>query len=881
MSEPVASADDADLEALVARAIEAFEDGGAEGLDRMLAQVGDRAERLRTIVARVVHLGLVGEVGGVALPARFGDFVPRRELGRGGMGVVYEATDVRTQQVVALKVIRPELLASQTTQVRFRREVDAVGRLHHPAIVPVLASGHADGLPWYTMPRVPGATMADALARLVAEGGSANGERLFRAIGGLGASPAMFQGEWWQVGVRLVAMVAQGIAHAHLHGVVHRDVKPANVLLAADGRALVFDFGLAQVRNSTRVTRTGHEPGSPAYMAPEQLRGEPADERTDVYGLAATLWHFLALRPPFGDGELAEVAYRIAAGESERLPRALVPPALAAVLRRAIDRDRGHRHPGAEEFAADLAEVLAGRTPPVPGLPWRVRWRRRVARHRVAAGAGLGLVVLVPFVLAAMLWRERELGEQVRTEKARADATVQEFELLADVLRCQDLVAAAAALLPVTPQRRVALVQWLADADSMLARREHLGATVARLAQQVDGGSGTAERFLHDALASLLQRLDGPVIELREDVRRRLRWAEQVAAATERHPLARFSWAEARAAVRASPRYAGVDLGLAEADGCGLVPLGPNPATGLWEFYDLASAWDGDGDLGAIALPRHRVDGGIDVDGGTGIVFVLLPGGTFGMGAQNADPNGSQYDAAVDVDAPLHQVTLAPFLMARHELTQGQWRRLARIGASLPDPSLFAAGQTHHGCAITAAHPVENVDWTDASALLSRHGMALPTEAQWEYAARAGTSTPFWVPAAELPQAANVADQKCLQDAGPNMECEPWSDGFAVHAPVGSLRANAFGLFDTAGNVFEWCRDEFGDYRLPCDGREGLRRPPTVPAGAAGTDPRRAIAVRGGSWLQRAEFARSAWRNGIGADQRLKELGCRAMRPIR
>jgi formylglycine-generating enzyme required for sulfatase activity len=248
------------------------------------------------------------------------------------------------------------------------------------------------------------------------------------------------------------------------------------------------------------------------------------------------------------------------------------------------------------------------------------------------------------------------------------------------------------------------------------------------------------------------------------------------------------------------------------------------------------------------------------------------------MGAQNADPAGPHFDPAVDVDAPFHRVKLGPFLIARHELTQAQWLRLASTGARAREPEPLSGRHRAVRHRDHAVAPVENIGWAEARTLLLRHGMDLPTEAQWEYAARGGTTTPWFVPEAELPRAANLADATCLRVAGANFECEAWSDGHALHAPVGSMLANRFGLFDVAGNVFEWCRDEFGDYRDPCEGPEGLRS--AKGDGVLEPDSRRARAVRGGSCMQRALYARSAWRNGVGPELRLNDIGVRALRRL-
>src|SRR5262249_31773721 len=156
--------------------------------------------------------------------------------------------------------------------------------------------------------------------------------------------------------------------------------------------------------------------------------------------------------------------------------------------------------------------------------------------------------------------------------------------------------------------------------------------------------------------------------------------------------------------------------------------------TKLWEFYELRSAWDGVRDPAAIAIPRPADDGSIEVTGDTGIVFVLLPGGRFTMGAQRRDPDGPDFDPQAEDGETPHEITLAPFFLARHELTQAQWARLWSGDPALRWPSFYRVGADYHGIGkVQAHHPVENVSWEMCDLLLRRSGLLFPTEAQWEY----------------------------------------------------------------------------------------------------------------------------------------------------
>ena len=366
-----------------------------------------------------------------------------------------------------------------------------------------------------------------------------------------------------------------------------------------------------------------------------------------------------------------------------------------------------------------------------------------------------------------------------------------------------------------------------------------------------------------EALLEIRRDLDAFERRERHDVATQIGWLERVTALAD----SRFKevWRSAAAAIAtadgrtAHTAYAGARIELSPRPG--LVPIGMNPATRLWEFYDLRSAWDprSGRDPADLPIPTHAPDGSLPVTDDLGIVLVLLPGGRFTMGAQRLDDTQPGFDRDAMDDEQARQVEVAPFFIARYETTQAQWRRLTGR-----NPSLLRAGDTIGPRVVTATHPVENVTWLDARRALARAGLGLPDEAEWEYAARGGTTAPWYtgdVPEA-LALAANLADATAHAVLGVT-SVEAWRDGFATHGPVGSLQANPFGLHDVIGNVWEWCGNSYRDPRFaPDQTRDGVAR-----ADGAG---------RGGAYDCLAKHARVSYRNRAEFEARGGALGVRA-----
>ncbi|MGH7616978.1 MAG: protein kinase domain-containing protein [Gemmatimonadaceae bacterium] len=312
----------------------------------------------------------------------------QRELGGGGMSRVFVAGESRLGRTVVIKVLAPELAASISSD-RFEREIRILASLQQANIVPLLAAGRTDGLPYYTMPLVDGRSLRDRLTR----------------EGPLPISDA----------VSVLRDVARALAYAHERGVVHRDIKPANVLLSG-GAAVVSDFGIAKALSAARtdasqptLTLTGMSIGTPAYMSPEQASGDPnTDHRTDIYAFGCLAYEVVTGAPPFQ----GQAAHQIVAAHFQEIPRPAserrpeVPPALDALIARCLEKSPDRR-PQSAAGVLDALDAVGSTQATFAMPPARLRWRTIVAPALAAAVVAIGGAYLV---------------HRVRAGKAGADA---------------------------------------------------------------------------------------------------------------------------------------------------------------------------------------------------------------------------------------------------------------------------------------------------------------------------------------------------------------------------------------------------------------------------------------------------------------------------
>jgi serine/threonine-protein kinase len=970
---PAAPASSTDLISSSALARVVVEKGlaSAEEVEASLEELSRKVEEgaTTTLAEILVEKGLVDEAGMKELEEaarsaesgeRLGSYELLGKLGEGGMGAVYRARQVALDRTVALKIL-PERLASNVEFVnRFEREAKAVARLDHPNVVRAIDAGEVEGRFYFAMEFVEGESLEDMLAKR-------------------GRLP-----EEEALGIAMHA--ARGLEAAWRNKLVHRDIKPDNILVTKSGVAKIADLGLAReadLAEATRLTQDGAALGTPHYISPEQARGEDVDIRTDIYALGVTLYRAVTGEFPFkGKDPISIIMARF-----HEMPKAVnelnpeVSHETALVIATMMEPDREHRYPDPVVLLLDLERAAEGQAPQFAGATDTGRQRAidqarsrapsttmlaaivvRKRRKRELAFASLGLLAAAGVVAAALLfwWRPQEKGggppgrtgpgpEEIRRrealeaeaaafhEEVSADFDEREFAaVVAKVDGVGDRYAAteygpkldrlrreAAAAIEEAKRKAEAEARTRAEKEKRyrelvaLARENitlHDFATAISLLVQAKGIKDTeeVERLLREAKRSqylarareaeaagrladavgLYERalaieadegLARHVAELRRRIALadRLREAEALSsegawtAAREAY-LAALELATDEEAEGIRPRLERVELelryrGLLDR---AIVASRAEKWQSVLEDATAASEIKPEEEEPKDLIRRARLALGPpeEVVDSAGIAYVLVPAGELVMGSDSGDPD----------ERPVRKITLGPYYVSRHEVTNAQYEEFDprhRRTEFSPEDDM----------------PVVAVSWHDADAfcrwLSKKEGVEcrLPTEAEWEGAARLPVRAVARLPA---PQASRQAG---TQTGGKGPAAFPWGDvpavdgdgwraniapaknrdtwakdGHAFAAPVGSFErgASPSGCHDLAGNVWEWCQDWYDEsYYKTGDG-----------ADPSGPESGERKVLRGGSFANSVRAARSA--NRAAGEPGLVE-GCVGFRVVR
>ncbi len=669
------------------------------------------------------------------------------KVGEGGMAIVYRARHVELDRIVALKVLRQHL-SSETDVARFRREALLAARLEDDHVVRVYDIGAYDGRMCLALQWIDGTTF-DRWANALPGGPRRNVEKILRVL-----LPAL-----------------RALGRAHEAGIVHRDFKPGNILIDGEARVYLADFGLARpVDNQSNLTRTGEILGTPAYLSPEQARGEVShvDFRSDVYSVGASLYGVFAGRPPFEAEVLVGLLRMIDTGTRKSLRHHWpeLPHQLEIIIDRAMEREPAQRYPSIGEMADDIQRWLDGA--PIHARPIGPieRLRRQIRRHRTAFTAGMGGLVALILLGALALSRAQVIGER-EALRVKADALAQGARDHHRAGRLREAVEAFDSAHQIAPDR----TDLLQEASQV--RREIL--------QRVEAGLASARGALDEGLV--------------ESAREQLARIEDVARGRKDFQTL---WELTRERVgsllvespSAAVRIFRIRPGTLELEP---EPVAEGPAPLLWNAapmggYCVEVTAPGSVSVripAAVRAPTesapeaHHVRLAVPPAPGMGAVragMILVRGGPSiqGGGALGA--------------LPLRTVTLSSFLIDEVEVTNRAYAEFVRATRAAPPPHWQGAEPP----AALLDLPVVNVNWREASAYAAWRGLRLPTEEEWERAGR-------WVDGRHFPWG-NEWEEGRSNSGGGSRRLEPTRS----HAQDCSPDR----VWDLAGNVSEWTAGE-------------------------------------------------------------------------
>ncbi len=868
-------------------------------------------------------------------PKRIGLFKILSVIGEGGMGVVFLAEQEKpVHRRVALKLIKPGM-DSKAVIARFESELQALAMMDHPRIAKVFEAGTSEGgRPYFVMEYIPGIPITDYCDQN--EVSLEERLRLFqkicdavqyahqKAIIHRDLKPSnilvMKHGE-----ETVPKIIDFGLAKSLGHQLTEQSLLTEQGMLLGTPEYMSPE----QADPATLDVDTRSDIYSLGVILYRLLTGSiPVD--ISEFRRVANFAALESIRRKICEEEPQKPSTRVGSDVEKAGPRKSTKhPDRKTLTRRlrgdldwivmkSLEKNRARRYSTASDLSADIERHL-NHEPVLAGPPSRIYLLKKLVRKNARAVASILMVFVLLLAGGAtstvFYFRSeekrveaeeatgRERRQRRRAEAAERDAVDKRTEAqaarresdrqrdevlrLSDIKRLQQLVDEAERLWPAHPDHVGAMEAWRREAHQLsenLTNHEDSLNEIKELAiEQPDETAGNktewkfrdlTTQWRHDVLSELvtgLRSFTNPKSGTIANIDERIQFATSVKAETvEKYDV---EWQEAIASIankKESPSYNGLVLKTQ----IGLVPVGKDPRSGLWEFGQLQTG----------SIPERDENGNLILSGEMGIVFVLIPGGSFLMGAQREDPRKPNFDAnAQDIEGPVHEVHLDAFFLSKYEMTQGQWRRFVGKNPSFYSSHNYNSNwdRTRYGTAwenvptgkrndVMDLHPVEQVSWLDGANVMGYLNLKLPTEAQWEFAARAGTNTVFWTgnEVASLQDAANLADSfaKSHGGSGSWQYEKDLDDGFTVHAPVGSLKPNGFGIHDLHGNVFEWCRDEYGSYAdIKVKDGDGERLAPGI----------RFRMWRGGCFAHSAVDARISQRSLITPDNRGNLRGIR------
>jgi len=707
-----------------------------------------------------------------------------RKINQGGMSTVYLAIQISVGRIVALKVMNPGLTADPAFSERFQREATIVGQLSHPNIVAIYDIGRADDLNYIAMDYLPNGSVHDKM------------------INGMTADEAL----------RVTKEIANALDHAHEKGYIHRDIKPENILFRADNSAVLSDFGVAKgIVGVSRMTHVGTVVGTPHYMSPEQTRGQTVDGRSDLYSLGVLFFEMLTGSLPYQGEDAVTIALKHISAPIPKLP--LQYQAYQKILEKFLAKDPEHRFQSGQEVSTAIDQLEASnRTPYIPStvpedlsvtalfralvaatthaVKWRwqrlvnLRWNKDQGLHakKIANDSVYGSEV-APTLFATRIQQQTHINPLLIVRNKNT------YRVFIAVLA----VIVAWCVFSVTMQSKLTPKSSLYSAAHATASL--FGATDPKATAKVPQKKMTD---VHAPLISSRAAATSSTGSSAAGLNSSSSSAQSSMNSSQSSSLAVAVFALTIKTLPADARIRLLNVAEKYKNGIELVSgpyrieitkKGYKTKTEWVEIKDepLDLAYDLEPEPDQNANPTKTTIPNIVYGGKNSPALIRIPAGSFTMG-----DDGNMHTA------PAHKVSFSkPFAITKYEITFAEYDFFAQsTGRPLPGDNGWGRED----------RPVIHVSWDDASAYaqwLSKttgKKFRLPTESEWEYAARAGSTTQFWW---------GNNEQDAKGKANCRRGCFSSFSGLfgSKTSPVGTYAPNAFGIYDTAGNVSEWVQD--------------------------------------------------------------------------
>jgi len=765
-----------------------------------------------------------------------------REIGRGGMAIVFLAKDTRLERKVALKLLPHEIAMDKNYTERFMREAKISAKLAHPNIIQIHDVDNVGEFTYYSMSYIEGIS----LAHIIKKGGA--------------LAP--------KIVTRLGIQICFALQQAHEKGVIHRDIKPENILINKKRMPIVVDFGIARAMSDSRLSSTGMFIGTPQYMSPEQIQGTEVDARSDIYCMGVMLYEMATGKPPFRGGDTASLMYKHV-HETPPPPHEInrkVPENLSAAIMKALEKDPANRYQSAMEFGRTLHEV--SKTPEAtvqeegtvvaaktgkkqepaeienivpPGGDGQVSEKTMLMQKKPRPGEPVEDAEGIDGGTVAMKKPVKKVQAPVEEEKKGTPVILQAL-LIAGLLSIIAFGSLKLLQKPTDTLKITTSPPSLEQPPASQTETQPAAPSPPREKQAAPRSQAPPAKPPRQSTGQASQPVSRPTPTVPAETPATRPSSTRQAPVTPRPepttPEPRQS--PARAAAPSPADREPVPTPSQPAQSTPSRPVSqpkataaqtPRPATPVPTPSTEPEPADDTGLLARrvepkIPEPEPQPTQPSPAPSSAAIYWVSIPGGTFEMGDFIGDLRSEV------LCQPVHRVTVSPFELSRDEVTVSQYAVF--VGETgHPEPRFWREQLARPD------RPVIYVSWNDAVAFAKWVGARLPTEAEWEFAARGGLVHQKYPWGSESP------DNRANLGHDWGNEGDGWRQYLK---PPGTYPPNAFGLNDMAGNVWEWTADRFGPYS------------PGLSVNPAGSSTGNLRVMRGGAWNSTESFIRNAFR---------------------